>query len=1174
MGKIVRIRVLWLLTFLLSSFFVFGQNDTLKDLFINAEYDLLFDDYKNALHKYGALKETGVENANINYRIGLCLLNIPGRESQAIPFLKDACKNISTDYEEGSYEEQNAPIVSIKFLGDAYHLSGKFEKAIKCYRRYLSYLTVKDIDEINLVKRKIQSSQNAKNLLSDITDEQSIAIFKNDTANELSPVLSPSGTYLCFLNDNAICISRVESLEKNITNIEESRFIRFTPCFINDSADFMIMAGEKSDETYLYSLYRKDSVWSKPMLMPKAINISTKQTSAYMTKDQDTLYFSSNASGGYGEEDIYIAVKMNGRWKTENIGLAINSSYDEKVLSIKGDKLFFLSEAHYNMGDFDVFYVVKNIDGYSQAINRGSPINTVKSDENTFPVSTEVVYKSIYKEGRYKICKLNITESNSLKQDKMVTITGVVNFGTDNPDDYIIKILKEDRATEVISLRPHPGTGVFNCKLPPGNYVLMLEGGLSMQQSKFLFIPEKYISNNPVIHLNLSTGKAIEERYMVVKSILFDEDKKDLNTDARIELDRLAVLLLSEKNLLIQIEKFDTYTKDEFIPVDLIKKRINTIAEYLLQKGLSTGRIMVKYPETDSIFASSGDFFIEDVAVNRRIDIKIKKIVFELDSLNAEETPKTVSKEYTVLLSARNQKIDTDLLSSFSDVIDIQNEYNKNNLYLYYAGNYTQKEAAANLLETAREMGFVDAKIIEKTELDSFEQSTVDSKENFVFSIQIKSTQNPNESKYLGQLENVRVQKNPSGWIRYFYGIYHDIDSALIDKDKLITLGFSDAFIKTVNANTLSVIPAVKQEVLDSLVAENTNKNEQENIDKEVILKEDKTQNRDKITTENNKDSIVAIVSNDTRDTDIENKTPEETVADSKFENYTKEKKSRYINQLQDANTNMYRVQVACVPEKAKNIGFFNQLKDVYEVKSNDKMIRYITGEFDDYQKAKEYLQEVRTQTRFKDAFISADKTFYKNNIQGINNIEENVAYYNFSEEEYSKAGPEKAVEESKQFYAVQFASSIELDSNPKFDYIDSVQVSQASNGYYRYFTGKFDSYNPAKEALKAIRQNYPDAFIINYPEKKIIEVKQSPEQIIRQKETIYTIQIASVLKPGKINHSLNEDEIFIIEGEKYNIYLFGQFKSINEAKMALREVKQAGFTDAFINKRHRYLQK
>ena len=86
-------------------------------MFVDAEYYVLYEEYRDALPLYKELYKAGKNNANINYRIGQCYLNIPGEKEKAILFLQKAITDINPAYKEGYFTETGAPRQAFLFLG-------------------------------------------------------------------------------------------------------------------------------------------------------------------------------------------------------------------------------------------------------------------------------------------------------------------------------------------------------------------------------------------------------------------------------------------------------------------------------------------------------------------------------------------------------------------------------------------------------------------------------------------------------------------------------------------------------------------------------------------------------------------------------------------------------------------------------------------------------------------------------------------------------------------------------------------------------------------------------------------------------------------------------------------------------------------------------------------------
>lgn len=102
----------------------------------------------------------------------------------------------------------------------------------------------------------------------------------------------------------------------------------------------------------------------------------------YLSNDGNALYFSSDMEGGYGGMDLYVIYREGSKWTTPiNLGPKINSQGDEISPFLKGKSLFFSSNWHAGFGGYDIFNVNLNDNNeWSVVNNLGLPINSPFDD--------------------------------------------------------------------------------------------------------------------------------------------------------------------------------------------------------------------------------------------------------------------------------------------------------------------------------------------------------------------------------------------------------------------------------------------------------------------------------------------------------------------------------------------------------------------------------------------------------------------------------------------------------------------------------------------------------------------------------------------------------------------------------------------------------------------------
>lgn len=160
--------LLLLLIFILAGLPMAAQKSSqnLKQLFLDAEYFFLNEDFEEALYSYNTIYKRGnANNANINYRIGQCYLNIPGEKEKAIDYLLKATSNVSSKYVEGAFKETKAPFDAWFYLGNAYRVNNQLDKAIDCYTQYKQLINSKDVIGNKIADKEMVSCDEARNLM-------------------------------------------------------------------------------------------------------------------------------------------------------------------------------------------------------------------------------------------------------------------------------------------------------------------------------------------------------------------------------------------------------------------------------------------------------------------------------------------------------------------------------------------------------------------------------------------------------------------------------------------------------------------------------------------------------------------------------------------------------------------------------------------------------------------------------------------------------------------------------------------------------------------------------------------------------------------------------------------------------------------------------------------------
>lgn len=371
--------------------------DALKDIFSDAEYYILFEDYNEALSLYLNLLKNGIDNAYIQHRIGECYLQIPGQKVKSIPYLEAACNNLSKTIKEGSFKETKAPYRAMFYLACAYQNNNQLEKAIDTFEKFKELVSTEKDYNIDYVFKQIESCEAARELFKnpDIIHEINVGAQINDEFSNIRPVVSSDEKSMVFLSKlkfyDAIFYSQKIGEQwttpVNITPELNSDGDYYT-CFLSHDGKTLILNKDDDFDNNIYMSRLNGERWSSPKKLNKHINTKYQETFASLSYDGKTIYFVSDRKGGYGGTDLYKSEfdeKTNDWGVAVNLGDKINTPFNEEtpIICEDDETFYFSSQGHYNMGGFDIFYTqnLKN-NNWSDPINIGSPINT--TDDNLF----------------------------------------------------------------------------------------------------------------------------------------------------------------------------------------------------------------------------------------------------------------------------------------------------------------------------------------------------------------------------------------------------------------------------------------------------------------------------------------------------------------------------------------------------------------------------------------------------------------------------------------------------------------------------------------------------------------------------------------------------------------------------------------------------------------------
>ena len=334
--------------------------------------------------------------------------------------------------------------------------------------------------------------------------------------------------------------------------------------------------GENND---IYACFlQPDSTWSEPKSLGKKINLPDyNEMTPYIAADGESLYFSSNRPGGIGDNDIWMAKRLDKTWTK-----------------------------------------------WSDPVNLGEPINTPDWDAFfTLDAGGEYAYltSSLAGYGESDIVRVKLLEKE--KPDPVVMVTGnVYNKKTKQPLNASLVYETLPEGTVAGNGISNPQDGAFKIVLPyDKNYMIRATADKFFAQSENLNLDSLVKAGYKEIHKDLYLVPIEIGQVVRLNNVFFDFDKWDLRPESFVELNRVVDLLKENPSIVIEMSAHtDSFGSDDY-NYKLSDNRARSVMEYILSKGIATNRISSKgYGETKPVAENDTP---ENRQLNRRVEFTI-----------------------------------------------------------------------------------------------------------------------------------------------------------------------------------------------------------------------------------------------------------------------------------------------------------------------------------------------------------------------------------------------------------------------------------------------------------------------------------------------------------------------------------------------------------------------
>jgi len=620
--------------------------------------------YIDALTYYLEANKINPNNADLNYKIGICYLFTTDKQLGLEHLEKAKQLNPQVNYELSYY------------LGRAYHLNHQFDKAIEYYNEFKRRLSPKEFAVRGKeLDKYIEECENGKELIK----KKSKVFIDNLGSNintiypDYTPVISADEEILFFTSrrpsttggkrdpvDNKyyedIFMATKSDGNWKLSQPGKPLNSKFHDASIGLSPDGQTLYIYKGDNGGdIYECVLKGDKWVKPSPLPKVINTKAHESSASLGPDGRTLYFISDRPDGVGGRDIWVAYKNSkGKWSEVKNIRELNTPYDEEAVFIHPDgrTLYFSSQGHNSMGGYDIFKSTYK-DGYwSKPENLGVPINTA-DDDLYFVLSSsgQRAYFSSSRKGTigdqdifmitfiidkpmnpstednliaYKtkpVQEIKIESAIAIETPSLTLLKGFIyDEETKKPLEAQIVLTDNEKNEELAVFSSNAQTGKYLVSLPSGkNY------GIAVKKEGYLFHSENFIIPENALYQEIQKDIYLKPikigQSIVLRNIFFDFDKATIRPESKTELENLIKLMNDNPNIKIEISGHTDNIGSASYNQKLSESRAKAVVDYLIEHGIERSRLSYMGYGFEKPIASNDTE--EGRQLNRRVEFKI-----------------------------------------------------------------------------------------------------------------------------------------------------------------------------------------------------------------------------------------------------------------------------------------------------------------------------------------------------------------------------------------------------------------------------------------------------------------------------------------------------------------------------------------------------------------------
>ena len=334
---------------------------------------------------------------------------------------------------------------------------------------------------------------------------------------------------------------------------------------------------------------RASGEWGEPQEVKLFADSSITVGHPALNASGDTLYFVSDAAGGEGGKDIWMAELDGDEWtNVQPLGKGINTAADEMYPYMHEDgTLYFASNGHPGYGGLDIFKAVRDTTHKDSTVwvlyNMGPMFNGIGDDFGiTFAGNTQDGFFSSNKgdkKGFDKIYRFTLPEMEFIAE-------GMVSDEAGNPiTDAKLRLVGSDGTNSKVNARRD---GTYKIKLKRDVKYVMLATARGHLNAK-----EQWNTNglkdSKTYTINFTLSPI--SRPVKMDNIFYEFGRWELTKASEEELNKLVKLLNDNPNITIELSAHTDMKGNEEFNQELSQKRAQSCCDFLIAHGIEAERL-------------------------------------------------------------------------------------------------------------------------------------------------------------------------------------------------------------------------------------------------------------------------------------------------------------------------------------------------------------------------------------------------------------------------------------------------------------------------------------------------------------------------------------------------------------------------------------------------------